>query len=64
MTAAPAVAPEKAHAARAFDHKAPLIACRFDPKGRFAFASSEDQSVLRWDLGSEDGPTPWPLRHY
>ena len=50
MSAAPAVAPEKAHALREFAHKSPLIACRFDPKGRFVFAAAEDRSVRRWAL--------------
>jgi WD40 repeat protein len=49
---APGVAPENAHAAKEFAHKAPLIACRFEPKGRFVFAASEDRSVIRWDLES------------
>jgi WD40 repeat protein len=44
--------PDKTHLAKDLAHDRPLISCRFDPKGRFAFASSEDQSVLRWDLGS------------
>ena len=52
MSAAPTVAPEKAHIAREFVQKAPLIACRFDPKGRFVFATAEDRSILRWDLES------------
>jgi WD40 repeat protein len=52
MTAPAAVAPEKAHAAHAFAHKAPLIACRFDPKGRFVFAAAEDRTVQRFDLQS------------
>jgi WD40 repeat protein len=50
MNAPPAVDPEKAHAVREFVHKAPLIACRFDPTGRFVFAASEDRSVRRWAL--------------
>ena len=50
MMATPTLAPEKAHAERAFAHKAPLIACRFDPQGRYVFATSEDQSVQRWEL--------------
>ena len=28
----------------------PLIGCRFDPSGRYVFASSEDDSVQRFDL--------------
>lgn len=44
--------PSKAHVAKDFAHKAPLVACRFDPTGRYVAAASEDQSVQRWDLTS------------
>ena len=27
-----------------------MIACRFDPQGRYVFAGSQDNSVQRWDL--------------
>ena len=54
MTAdTPAADPEKAHVAATYASKRPLIACRFDPKGRFVFASAEDRNIVRWDLGSE-----------
>ena len=37
--AAPIAAePEQTHVSKEFKHKSPLIACRFDPKGRFVFA--------------------------
>ena len=42
--------PEKTHVVKELAHKSPLIACRFHPGGRFVFASSEDNSVQRWDL--------------
>jgi WD40 repeat protein len=45
-------APEKTHIAKELTCKSPLIACRFDPKGRFVFASAEDSTVERWDLKS------------
>ncbi len=35
-----------------YEHESPLIACRFDPRGRYVFASAQDNSVLRWDLAS------------
>jgi WD40 repeat protein len=61
-TEAPAAAPvaaepERTHVSKEFKHKSPLIACRFDPKGRFVFASAEDDSVQRWDLegGQQSG---------
>jgi WD40 repeat protein len=43
-------APEKCHVAQEYAHKSPLIACRFDPRGRYVFASAEDSTVRRWDL--------------
>jgi WD40 repeat protein len=42
--------PEKTHAEKEFSHKSPLIACRFDPTGRYVFATAEDSTILRWDL--------------
>lgn len=38
----------------AVDYKtdAPVITCRFDPKGRTLFAAIEDRSVVRWDLAT------------
>jgi WD40 repeat protein len=53
--------PEKTHVARELKHGKPLIACRFDPSGRFVFGSSEDETIQRWDLavpangGSSEG---------
>lgn len=44
--------PSKAHIAKDLTHDKPLIACRFDPSGKFVVASSEDQSVVRWDIAS------------
>jgi hypothetical protein len=49
MTAAD---PTKAHLAKDLAHNRPLISCRFDSKGRYAFAGAEDCSVQRWDLGT------------
>lgn len=40
------------HVTQQWPHTSPLISCRFDPKGRFAFAGAEDNSVQRWDLSS------------
>jgi WD40 repeat protein len=44
--------PTKAHIAKELKHDRPLISCRFDPKGHYVFAGSEDRSVQRWDLES------------
>jgi len=35
---------------REFKHARPLIGCRFDPSGRFLFASAEDDTIQRFDL--------------
>lgn len=35
---------------REFKHARPLIGCRFDPAGRFLFASAEDNTIQRFDL--------------
>ena len=39
-----------AHVAAEFDHTSPLITCRFDPTGKFVFATAEDRAILRWEL--------------
>lgn len=44
--------PKQAHIARELDAEAPLMACRFDPKGRFVFATAEDRTIYRWELAS------------
>lgn len=44
--------PKAAHVAQEFVHDAPLITCRFDPMGRFVFATAEDRAILRWDLAT------------
>jgi WD40 repeat protein len=44
--------PNQTHLAHDLAHNSPLIACRFDSKGRFAFATAEDRSIQRWDLAS------------
>ena len=42
--------PKLAHVALEFAADAPLMACRFDPTGKFVFATSENRSVYRWEL--------------
>jgi WD40 repeat protein len=42
--------PTAARLEREFKHGRPLIGCRFDPSGRFLFASAEDDGILRFDL--------------
>jgi WD40 repeat protein len=42
--------PTAARSEAELKHTRPLIGCRFDPSGRFLFASSEDNAILRFDL--------------
>ena len=42
--------PTAARLERELKHTRPLIGCRFDPSGRFLFASSEDDAIQRFDL--------------
>src|ERR1041384_5238287 len=44
------VTPARTRLAFELRHTAPLIGCRFDPSGRFVFASSQDNTIQRWDL--------------
>ncbi|HEY1380408.1 MAG TPA: WD40 repeat domain-containing protein [Gemmataceae bacterium] len=48
MTAAPD--PTKAKLDRQLKHASPLIGCRFDPFGRFLFATAQDCTLQRFDL--------------
>jgi WD40 repeat protein len=54
---APAAPPNRdvkqAHVTAQWKYDRPLLACRFDPLGRYAFVSAEDNSVLRWNLADE-----------
>jgi WD40 repeat protein len=45
--------PTKTHLAKALKHERPLVCCRFSPAGPFAFAGSEDESVVRWNLADD-----------
>lgn len=42
--------PTAARLERELKHTRPLIGCRFDPSGRFLFASAEDDTIQRFDL--------------
>ena len=42
--------PKLAHVAGEFSADAPLMACRFDPTGKFIFATAENRSIYRWEL--------------
>ena len=54
-TAGMTAEPEKTHVVKEYAHKSPLIACRFDARGRYVFASAEDSTVRRWDLAHGQG---------
>src|SRR5438067_13871580 len=47
---APRVDPTAARIEREFQPPSPLIGCRFDPSGRFLFATAQDNAILRYDL--------------
>ncbi len=60
------VDPKQAKVTKELEHGAPLIACAFDPQGRWLFACSEDRSVVRWEIASGKkavlaGHNSWPM---
>ena len=42
--------PKLAHIATELPAEAPLMACRFDPTGKYVFATAENRSIYRWNL--------------
>ncbi len=34
-------------------HDRPLVSCKFDPTGKFVFAGTESDAVVRWDLATK-----------
>jgi WD40 repeat protein len=50
MTDAPKIDPTKTHVVLEHKHDRPLVACRFDPTGRYVFFGAEDNLVHRFDL--------------
>ena len=56
--------PKQAHVAREFKYDAPLINCRFDPSGKYLFATAEDRAIIRWNLESEsEEKLVFPKKH-
>ncbi|MCA9226524.1 MAG: WD40 repeat domain-containing protein [Planctomycetales bacterium] len=45
--------PAQSHVAHTIKHASPLINCRFDPTGKFVFASAQDSRVWRWNVEGE-----------
>src|SRR5262245_53461072 len=57
--------PAAAHVSAAWKYDSPLIACRFEPAGRFVFSTAENNRVQRWNLAdgkpiSLEGHESWP----
>jgi WD40 repeat protein len=48
-----AIDPAKTHQVLEHKHERPLVACRFDPTGRYVFFGAEDNLVHRLDLQSK-----------
>jgi WD40 repeat protein len=48
----PKVQPAQVRQAQEWKHASPLISCRIDPAGRYAFAGAQDSTVQRWDLAT------------
>src|SRR2546421_5387090 len=46
----PPIDPTTARLEPELKHASPLIGCRFDPSGRFLFASAQDATIHRFDL--------------
>ena len=44
--------PKQAHVSLTWKHGSPLVACAFDPKGRYVVSSGQDYTLQRWDLPS------------
>jgi WD40 repeat protein len=44
--------PTAARVEREYKHTSPLVGCRFDPSGRFLFATAQDNSIQRFDLAT------------
>ena len=47
------ITPSRTRMALELRHTSPLIGCRFDPLGRFVFATSQDNTIQRWELANQ-----------
>lgn len=50
---------KQTHVLHEWKHGKPLIACCFDPQGRYLFTSSEDYTLQRWNL-ADASKVAWP----
>lgn len=48
----PQIDPAQTHQVSQWKHERPLIACRFDPSGKYVFTGAEDNDLTRWDLAT------------
>ena len=48
----PATDPAQTHETAKWKHDRPLIACRFEPTGKFVFSGAEDFNICRWELAT------------
>lgn len=48
----PGLDPAQVRQAREFKNTSPLIACRFDPEGKFLFTASQDNLIERWEVAT------------
>lgn len=59
--------PKLAHIAQELTAGDSLIACRFDPSGKYVFATSQDRAIYRWELAGGGKPVvftghdSWPF---
>lgn len=51
------VDPARTRQAVQLRHNSPFLGCRFDPSGRYVFASAQDFSIQRWDLNNGNRKT-------
>src|SRR6185436_18362983 len=45
--------PTKTHVALEYKHSRPLVACRFDPQGRYVVFGAEDNLVHRFEIATK-----------
>jgi WD40 repeat protein len=46
------ITPARTRMALELRHTSPLLACRFDPTGRYVFAAAQDNTIQRWELAA------------
>ncbi len=46
----PGLDPAAARQAKEFKHTSALLACRYEPSGKFLFTSGQDNTLQRWEI--------------